>query len=136
MNHPAFERYSDLAILLLRIGVGIIFIVSGWGKLNGIEGTQGFFGNIGIPMPVVMAWVVAIVEFGGGLMVLLGLYIRIPTPLLAIVMVVAIITVKYEAGWNPMRIDLSLLLMSLALFILGSGRYSLDYLIARNRRAA
>lgn len=124
------NKYSDLALLLLRLGVGIIFIVSGWGKLTGIEGVQGFFGNIGIPFPALMAWVVAIVEFFGGIMVLLGAYAKIPYILLAIIMVVAIFTVKIGDGFGASRLELMLLLASLALFFLGSGRYSVDYKMA------
>ncbi len=127
MNN-SLEQYYDVAILFLRIGVGIIFVVAGWGKLMGIEGTQGFFENVGIPAPVLMAWVVALIEFVGGLMVLLGLYIRIPSLLLACVMIGALLFVKIGGDWNPMRIDITLLAMSLALFILGSGRISFEHL--------
>lgn len=124
------SKYSDLALLLLRIGVGVIFIYHGWGKLTGIEGVQGFFGNIGIPLPAVMAWVVALVEFFGGIMVLFGAYAKIPYLLLAIIMVVALLTVKINAGFEDARIDIMLLLTNLALFFLGSGRYSVDHKIA------
>ncbi|MEX0928117.1 MAG: DoxX family protein [Balneolales bacterium] len=121
-----YEEYNDLAILLLRIGVGLVFVLAGWGKLNGIEGTQGFFADISIPLPGLMAWVVALVEFVGGLMILSGTYIRVPAPLLAVIMVVAILTVKMSQGFGAARIDLLLLLMSSALFITGSGKYSVD----------
>lgn len=131
MNNSNLEQYYDVAILLLRIGVGVIFIVAGWGKLTGIEGTQGFFANIGIPAAGLMAWVVALVEFVGGLMVLVGLYLRVPALLLAMVMVVAIFTVKLEQGFSALRIDLTLMLMSLALFILGSGKISFEHLFKR-----
>ncbi len=120
------KNYKDLGLLLLRIGVGVIFILAGWGKLTGIEGVQGFFGNIGIPLPGVMAWVVAIVEFVGGIMVLLGAYARIPYLLLAIVMVVALLTTKLGGEFNAARLDLMLLLTNLALFLIGSGKYSVD----------
>lgn len=128
MTNSNLEQYHDVAILLLRIGVGVIFVLAGWGKLTGIEGVQGFFGDIGIPAAALMAWVVALTEFVGGLMVLIGLYLRIPALLLAVVMVVAIFTVKLEQGFNAMRIDLTLLLMSLALSILGSGKMSFENL--------
>lgn len=128
MNNSNLEQYYDLAILFLRIGVGVIFVVAGWGKLTGIEGTQEFFGGLGIPAAGLMAWVVALVEFVGGLMVLLGLYLRVPAILLAIVMVVAIFTVKLDQGFSAMRIDLTLMLMSLSLAILGSGKLSFEYL--------
>ncbi|MGF1669583.1 MAG: DoxX family protein [Balneolaceae bacterium] len=120
----------DLALLLLRIGIGVVFIVAGWGKLTGIEGVQGFFGDLGIPMAGLMAWVVAIVEFFGGIMVLIGLYPKIPALLLAFIMVVAIFTVKLEQGFGPMRVDLLLLLMCLAIFFTGSGKFSADSFIS------
>lgn len=137
MSNSGILKNNDLALLLLRLGVGVIFIVAGWGKLNGIEGTQNFFGNIGIPMPGIMAWVVALVEFLGGIMVLVGFKIRIPALLLAITMLVAIITTKLGAD-NPfraMRLDLMLLLMSLALSIIGSGKYSLDAVLDKSKTA-
>ncbi|MEX0944696.1 MAG: DoxX family protein [Balneolaceae bacterium] len=120
------KNYNELALLLLRIGVGVIFIVSGWGKLTGIEGVQGFFGNIGIPLPAIMAWVVAIVEFVGGIMVLLGAYARIPYLLLAIIMVVAVLTTKLDGGFSGARLELMLFLTSIALYLIGSGEYSID----------
>jgi putative oxidoreductase len=121
------SKYSDLALLLLRIGVGIIFIYAGWGKLTGIEGTAEFFGNIGIPMAGVMAWVVAFVEFFGGIMVLFGAYAKIPYLLLACVMLVALFTTKLGGEFPAARLDLMLLLTTLSLFLLGSGRFSVDY---------
>lgn len=117
---------QDVGLLLLRLGVGIVFILAGWGKLTGIEGVQGFFGNLGIPLAGLMAWVVAIVEFFGGIMVLLGAYIRIPVLLLAFIMVVALFTTKLGGEFNAARLDLMLLFMSLALFFMGSGKYSVD----------
>jgi len=132
MNNKDFSKYSDLALLLLRLGVGLIFVVAGWGKLTGIEGVQEFFGNLGIPMAGIMAWVVAIVEFVGGLMVLFGIKIRIPSLLLAFVMVVALLTTKLGGEFSAARLDIMLLLTSLALAILGSGKYSVDSMIGKN----
>lgn len=120
------NKYVDLAPLLLRIGVGVIFIIAGWGKITGIEGVQGFFGNIGIPLPELMAWVVAIVEFVGGIMVLLGAYAKIPYLLLAFIMLVALFTTKLGGEFSAARLDLMLLLANLALFFMGSGKYSVD----------
>jgi len=133
MDLNEMRKYDGLAILLLRIGVGVIFIVAGWGKLTGIEGTAGFFGNLGIPLPGLMAWVVAFVEFFGGIMVLLGAYIRIPALLLAFVMLVALLTTKLGGEFSAARLDMMLLLVNLALFILGSGIYSLDNKLGRTK---
>lgn len=124
------NKFSDLGLLLLRIGVGVIFIVAGWGKLTGIEGVTGFFGDIGIPMPFIMAWVVALVEFFGGIMVLLGAYTKIPYLLLAFTMLVAIFLVQLPDGFGALRLELMLMLASLALFFTGNGNYSVDHKIA------
>lgn len=121
-------KNKDLALLLLRIGVGVIFIVSGWGKLTGIEGTQQFFGSIGIPLTGVMAWVVALVEFVGGIMILVGYKVQVPGILLAIIMLVAIITVKLGGDnvFRSMRLELMLMLTSLAISMMSTGSYSVD----------
>lgn len=125
---------KNLALLLLRIGVGLIFVLAGWGKLTGIENVQGFFGNVGIPMAGIMAWVVAIVEFVGGIMVLIGYKIKAPSLLLAFIMIVAILTVKLggDGGFSGMRVDIMLLVTSLALAILGSGGYSVDGMLNKS----
>ena len=120
------ERNLDLALLLLRIVVGVIFVLAGWGKLTGIEGVQGFFADIGIPLAGLMAWVVALVEFAGGLMVLVGVWIRYPSILLAFIMVVAILTTKLGQDFNAYRLDLVLLAASAALALVGSGKFSVD----------
>ncbi|MEX0771786.1 MAG: DoxX family protein [Balneolales bacterium] len=129
MNQSASNNYHDLALLLLRIGVGVIFMLAGWGKLTGIEGPQTMFADLGIPVSGLMAWVVAIIEFFGGLMVLTGTYIRIPTPFLAFIMLIAILTVSMPQGFGAMRLDLLLLLTALALLMLGSGKYSVDQML-------
>lgn len=126
MNSNNLSKNFDLALLLLRIGVAVVFLYHGWGKLTGIEGVQQFFGNIGIPLPGLMAWVVGIVEFIGGLLVLVGYKIRIPCILLAIVMVVAILTVKIGAGFEEARIDFVLLLVNISLALTGAGGYSVE----------
>ena len=120
------KNYKDYIPLLLRIAVGVVFIIAGYGKLTGIEGTIGFFDSVGIPLPAFSAWLVAIVEFFGGIMVLLGFYTRVPALLLAIVMLVAIITVKFEAGWGGegWTYDFLLLIMCLSLLISGDGKAS------------
>ena len=127
------EKYYDWAPLLLRLGIGLIFVYAGWGKITGIEGTAEFFGNIGIPLAGVMAWVVAIVEFVGGLMILTGFKITVPALLLAIVMIVALFTTKMGEGFRAARLDMLLLFASLALAIIGSGKYSLDAMLNKGK---
>ena len=72
-----------------------------------------------------MAWVVAIVEFFGGIMVIVGAYTKIVNLLLAITMAVAIIIQE-----GNFEIELILFLVTFSLFLTGSGNYSIDHKIA------
>ncbi|HET8865985.1 MAG TPA: DoxX family protein [Gracilimonas sp.] len=127
-------KNRDLALLLLRIGVGLIFVIAGWGKLTGIEGVQQFFGNMGIPLASIMAWVVALVEFVGGLMVLVGYKVQIPGYLLSFIMLVAmfIILGGEDSGFNSIRLELMLLLTSLAIAFLNTGAYSVEAMLEKS----
>jgi putative oxidoreductase len=129
MNGNDLSKNNDIALLLLRIGVGMVFIFAGWGKLTGIEGVQQFFGNIGIPLAGMMAWVVALTEFVGGLMVLVGFKAKIPNLLLATIMVVAFFTTKmsdFSITNAGVRVDILMFLITVSLAILGSGGISVD----------
>lgn len=124
----------DLALLLLRIGLGIIFLAHGVGKLQGgIDGVAGFFGAVGIPAPILMAWIVTLVEVFGGALLIVGLATRLAALLLSIIMIVAILTVKVKVGLiAPMgsgagaELDLALLVGLLSLLFQGPGAWSAD----------
>lgn len=62
------------ASLLGRVGVSLIFIISGWGKIGGYAATQGYMEAMGVPgalLPLVI-----LLELGGGLAILFGLFTR------------------------------------------------------------
>jgi uncharacterized membrane protein YphA (DoxX/SURF4 family) len=126
MLDSIFGPYKKYATLVLRIGLAIVFIAHGWGKVTGIEGTAGFFAKVGIPLSSFFAYVVAAVEFGGGILILLGLFTRIAAALIAIVMVVAIFTVKLSQGFlGGYELDFILLCVAIALMLTGSGPVAL-----------
>ena len=120
MLDSIFGPYKKYATLVLRLVVAYVFIVHGWGKLTGIAGTAGFFGKLGIPLATFFAWIVAIVEFGGGILVLVGVLTRISSLLLAVTMLVAILL--HEGGFE---LELTLLAMSVGLMLLGNGPLSI-----------
>lgn len=112
----------DIGLLLMRVALAAVFIVHGWMKLSNMEATVSFFGSIGLP--ALLAWAVAIIEFVGGIMVLLGVYMCIAGGLLAAVMLGAIITVKGSMGFvGGYEFDLVLLLLALGLASVGPGKY-------------
>ena len=112
---------ADAGLLALRIGVGAIFIFSGWMKVSDLAGTVAFFGTIGFAP--FWAYLVAFVEFLGGIAVLLGVYTRIAAGLLAVVMLVA--SYKLLATPQMMIAPVSLLFSTIALKLAGGGTYSL-----------
>lgn len=128
-----FGGFSGWAALPLRLAVGIIFAAHGWQKFSGgLEGVAQFFGRVGIPLPEASAFVVAFVELIGGIGLILGLFTRYWAVLLSIVMVVAIFTVKLQAGLlggggRPgYEFDLALLAGCLALLLTGPGPLSVE----------
>ena len=58
--------------LVGRVLLALIFIIAGYGKLTGFEGTVGYIQSVGLPVPQLAAVVAIIVELGGGIMLAIG----------------------------------------------------------------
>jgi len=127
MKHiKSLHHNKSFGLLVIRIIVGVVFIAHGWLKFNDMPGTIGFFAMLGIP--AFFAYVVAIVEFLGGISLLIGFGSKIAGGLLAIDMLVATLGVHKSYGLiGPMGAELTLVLFAAALgiAIAGPGRYSL-----------
>lgn len=115
----------DLGIFIMRLILGIIFIAHGWSKLQNMEGTIGFFASIGLG--AFMAYVVALIEFLGGLSMIIGVGTSVFGVLIALVMIGAIVFVKGKTGGltgpGGFELDLGLLAMSLGIAMSGPGRF-------------
>ena len=90
----AKQKLEPVAMLLLRVVVGLYFVVSGWGKVHNLDKVTAFFTELHIPMPHVQAIFISNLELFGGLAIVLGLLTRIFALLLSATMVVAILTAK------------------------------------------
>ncbi len=129
-------RYFEwLPPLASRIVVGWVFMWSGWSKLHNLPQMIQNFTEWGIPYPQIMTPLVSGIEFIGGLLLLLGLFTRFAAPPLVVVMLVAIISAK----WNQVDSLETLLgfeeVAYIALFgwlaVSGPGPISLDALLRR-----
>ena len=67
---------QSTTVLVGRILLGLIFVLSGFAKISGFEGTAGYIGSKGLPMPQLLAALTIVVELGGGLALMAGLYTR------------------------------------------------------------
>ncbi|TCM56236.1 putative oxidoreductase [Rhizobium sp. PP-F2F-G48] len=67
---------SSAIVLVGRILLSIIFILAGFGKISNLEGTAGYFAGSGLPVPMVTAVVVSLVELIGGIFILVGFLTR------------------------------------------------------------
>jgi putative oxidoreductase len=130
---------SDIAIAILRATTGMIFVAHGAQKLftYGFAGVTGAFAQMGIPFPQVAGPATALVEFLGGLALIIGLQARLAGLGLAITMVGAISLVHLAGGFlgpNGIEFPLALLGAASALAFRGAGRFSLDALISDRRQ--
>lgn len=124
---PILYLYGDIALLFLRITVGIIFVAHGKEKLKNLSQTATFFNSIKITPGVFWARLVSFVELLGGLAVTLGFFTQIAAFFLALIMIVAIFTVKRAHGLvGGYEFELLLFAALLALIFLGGGSYALD----------
>ena len=126
-------RFGSLALLVIRLTVGTIFIQSGYGKLTHLAQTTDYFASLHIPMPHVNAIMASATELVGGILMVLGLFTPLAAIPLTFVMIIAIVTAKLPdvKEWGDfIRLqEWDYILFFALLFAKGAGRYSLDTLI-------
>ncbi|MEV0422989.1 DoxX family protein [Streptosporangium canum] len=130
----------DLAALIARIVLGVVLIAHGWQKLSdgGLDAAAAGFTSMGIPMARVAAAFSIVVEFGGGILLILGLLTPLVGLLIAVDMLGAFIFAHMRKGVFVSEGGFELVgaLGSAALLLAagGAGRISLDHLIFGRRR--
>ena len=118
---------------LLRIGAGLLFMQHGAQKLFGVLGSRG------AAEPMTQIWFAGVLEFWGGLLIVLGLLARPVALVLALEMIVAYVQSHMPRGGTPVQNggELSLLFLLIWSFLVanGPGAFSLDGLIDARRRS-
>jgi putative oxidoreductase len=138
----AARAVQPLALLAVRLYWGWQFAQTGWGKLHNLPKVAAFFASLGIPLPGLNAPFVAVLEWAGGLLLILGLGTRPIGLLLAVDMGVAYATAHREALGAILRdpgsfygaTPYTFLAASLVAFLCGAGPLSLDRLLGLDRQ--
>ena len=130
LSCKCFEKWADVAPLVLRLAVGAVFIVHGYLKVVDVAAFGGMLTSLSVPLPAFFAWVVTIVELGGGVLLVLGLLTHWASKLLAIDMFVAMLLVHAKNGFlmsnNGIEFTLVLFAAAVALMITGAGKWSVN----------
>ncbi|MEV0398666.1 DoxX family protein [Actinoallomurus sp. NPDC050550] len=132
----------DVALLVARVAIGVVFVAHGWQKFhtNGLTATGHAFKAMGVPAPTLSAYYATFVELGAGILLILGLLTPIAGVLLFLDMVGAFLTVHVDKGLfvdkGGYELVLTLAAVTLALAVVGAGRVSADGLFFGRRASA
>ncbi len=97
------KTFNFLGPVALRLYLAPVFILAGWHKLQALDDTAYYFGEIlGLPAPMLMAILAGLTEFAGGIALLIGLAVRLFALPLMLTMVVAATTAHWENGWHAL----------------------------------
>jgi putative oxidoreductase len=126
------NKYRDCGLLLLRVGIGVMFIYHGYSKFFGgpqaWTGLGGAMGYLGIKFaPAFWGLMAAAAEFLGGILLIVGLGFKVILPLMFIDMVVAA-TMHFatKGGMSVASHAIELAIVFLSLIFIGPGKLSLD----------
>ncbi|MBC7741562.1 MAG: DoxX family protein [Bdellovibrionaceae bacterium] len=139
LRAPIQPKCASMALLFLRLVVGIAFIYHGWGKIQNPFGWM----PAGAPVPGFFQGLAAFAEFGGGIALVLGLLTHIASIGLAITMLVATYMHAFVlhdpfvnmTGGSSFEPALGYFAIACLFFVVGPGGYSLDHKIFGDRPA-
>lgn len=124
----------EVGLAILRVTLGVIFLTHGLPKImGGVSGFEGMLGEMGVPLAGIMAWVVTLLEVGGGLALIAGFLVTAFSLLLSFHMLMGIFLVHLSAGWYVIGpgtggAEFNVLLIAglLTLVLAGPGAAALD----------
>jgi putative oxidoreductase len=122
--------YAGFLALFLRVWVGANFVAHGYPKLGkGRQQTLQWTKSLGVP--AVATYLAIILEFFGGLSLIIGFIVPIVGFFIALEMIGAILLKKTKMkapymGQNSYEIDITYLMLAIALIVLGAGIISVD----------
>ena len=135
------EKCAPYALTVVRIVLGIIFIMHGSQKVLGWNGGGGLHATVqamsGMGLPVIVVYAVCFIEFLGAIALIFGVLTRLAALGIMMVMIGAVMTVHLHNGFfinwymkpgvgHGYEYNLALIAMSLSLILGGPGRFAVD----------
>ena len=140
LNRPLPEPYRDVALLLARIILGVVMFAHGYQKMviNGIGRTTEGFESLSIPLAIVSASFVTVVEFAGSALLILGALTPFVAACNLVIMGGAVVFVHgangifvADGGWELVGVIGTGFIVLAAV---GPGRFSVDHVVNRKQR--
>lgn len=128
-------RQVSIGLVVLRIATGAVFLNHGYQKVFGFgfAGVTGAFTHMGVPLPGVVAPLIAVLECFGSIALIFGFLTR-PLALAFLVdMLGAILLVQLKNGFSHFELEFLLCVSSVALLLMGGGDFSVDALLGRRK---
>lgn len=125
----------NAAALVGRILLALIFVISGFNKIGGFEGTAGYIASKGLPMPQVLAALTIALELGGGILLVIGYKVRIVAILFFLWLIPTTFIFHKFWGIDPAQAqgqmnnflkNVSIMGAMLLVFAFGPGAWSVD----------
>jgi len=121
---------NSTVLLIARILLAAIFILAGLNKFGNIAGTAGYIGSVGLPLPMVLAWLTAIFEVVAGIAILIGFKTQLTCYALAAFCIVSALIFHNNFGDQTQFIlfmkNIAMAGGFLALSVAGAGSISVD----------
>ncbi|MDO5029716.1 MAG: DoxX family protein [Corynebacterium sp.] len=136
------SAYRDIIGLLARLSIGAVLIAHGYQKLfdYGMTAAGQSFADMGVPAPELAAWVAALIEFVGGILLFIGLFQPIAGILVTLNMLGAVFLVHISNGVfadnNGFELPLTIAAGAALISAFGSGRFALDTVVGKTNKAA
>lgn len=136
-GRPVGTPAADAGLAVLRvIAFLLLAFLHGIGKMPPQEGFVGRVGELGFPAPMLFAWLAGIAEFGGGILLAIGLLSRPAAMLIAGHFVLVVLIAHAGDALSDRELPILFLSTALLFLLAGPGRYSVDALIGRRRAPA
>ncbi len=125
---PQLFSYDFFAPTILRIMLGIIFIIYGFGKFMKPGMAEKIFFTAGIRPVKLWVKVIATLELISGLLLIIGFLTQLAAILTSLILIGAILKVRIKMGFmRGYDFELLLLVVSLSLLLLGPGAFAIDF---------